>query len=282
MELWYTEKHTPHSGLTIKVKETLYKSNSPYQELMIIDTQDFGKMMLLDGLVMLSEKDEFVYHEMLAHPSLYTHPNPEKVLIIGGGDGGTLREVVAHPAVKEAVLVEIDEQVINASKKYFPQVASGFNSPKAQVIVTDGIKYVKETNIRYDVILIDSTDPIGPAEGLFSFDFYTACCRILNDEGILTAQTETPFIDSFAGVISKVNMDYRKLFPVVKSYLTTIPTYPSGMWSFTMGSKKHNPEADFQKERFQKDKLSLKFYNSRIHEAAFCLPNFVTDLIDKQ
>ncbi len=279
MELWYTEKHTPNSGLTIKVKQTIYKEKTEYQNLDIIDTEDFGKMMLLDGLVMLSEKDEFVYHEMLAHPSLYTHPDPKKVLIIGGGDGGTLREVVRHPSVEHAVLVEIDGEVIAASKQYFPQVALGFNSNKAKVIVGDGIKYVSQTDDSYDLILIDSTDPVGPAEGLFSPDFYRNCHRILTDDGILTTQSETPFIDSFSRILPQVVANFKTLFPVTSLYLAAIPTYPSGLWSFTMGSKKNCPIKDFQQARFAEDSLKLNYYNDSLHKAAFSLPNFVQEML---
>jgi spermidine synthase len=279
MDLWYTEKHTPDSGITLRVKETLLTEKTEYQDLAIIDTIDYGRMMLLDGLVMLTEKDEFVYHEMLAHPSLYTHPNPQRVLIIGGGDGGTLREVVKHPSVQKAVLVEIDGAVINASKKFFPQVASGFDSPKAEVIVGDGIKYVAETKEKFDIILIDSTDPVGPAEGLFSPDFYRNCHNILNDNGILTTQSETPFIDKFSQVIPEVVRNFKSLFSETNLYLAYIPTYPSGLWSFTMGSKKQNPVSDFDLNRYQEDRLELNYYNDEIHKAAFSLPNFVRKLI---
>ncbi|MBW6515716.1 MAG: polyamine aminopropyltransferase [Candidatus Cloacimonetes bacterium] len=281
MDLWFTEKHTKSSGLTLKVTQTLLSAKSPYQELMIIDTPDYGRVMLLDGLVMLTERDEFVYHEMLAHPSLYSHPNPEKVLIIGGGDGGTLREVVKHSAVKRAVLVEIDKMVMAASKEFFPHVASGFNSSKAEVIITDGIAYVNETEEKFDLILIDSTDPIGPAEGLFHIDFYRACHKVLNDDGILTTQSETPFIKHFAEVIPTVMKDFKYLFPLSKLYLANIPTYPSGLWSFSMGSKKYDPEENFQQERYNSDALSLSYYNDRIHQGAFCLPNFVKKLIEE-
>jgi spermidine synthase len=281
MDLWYTEKHTPNAGLTLRVTQTLLTATSPYQEMTIVETPDYGRVMLLDGLVMLTERDEFVYHEMLAHPSLYAHPNPEKVLIIGGGDGGTLREVVKHSAVKKAVLVEIDKMVIAASKEFFPHVASGFNSSKAEVIVTDGIRYVQDTEERFDVILIDSTDPVGPAEGLFHIDFYRACRNILKENGILTTQSETPFIKHFADVIPRVIKDLNSLFPVSKIYLASIPTYPSGLWSFSMGSMKYNPTENFQQERYAGDALKLSYYNDQIHQGAFCLPTFVQKLIEK-
>ncbi len=281
MELWYTEKHTDNSGLTVKIKETLFFGKSDFQELTILDTYEYGKMMLLDGLVMLTEKDEFVYHEMLVHPSLYTHPNPEKVLIIGGGDGGTLREVLRHSKVKKAVMVEIDELVIKQSEIFFPQLTTGFKSPRAEVIVGDGIKFVKETQEKFDVILVDSTDPVGPAEGLFNKEFYNNCYRILNDNGILTTQSETPFIDSFAKIIPEIHAIFRTVFAHTKLYLGSIPTYPAGLWSFTMGSKKYDPELTFNTENYQNDKLSFNYYNEQIHKSAFALPTFIRNKIDE-
>ncbi len=281
MDLWFTERHTKHCGLTMRVNQTLLRATSPYQELLIIDTPEYGKVLLLDGLVMLTERDEFVYHEMLAHPSLYTHPDPQKVLIIGGGDGGTLRETVKHPTVKKVVLVEIDKMVIEASQQFFHHVASGFSSPKAEIIVADGIRYVKDTDERFDVILIDSTDPVGPAEGLFHLNFYRACHNILNENGILTSQSETPFIEHFSQVIPAVVRDFKQLFPITRLYLANIPTYPSGLWSFCTGSKRNDPETGFMKERYKDDALQFSYYNDRVHQAAFCLPNFVKELINE-
>ena len=279
MELWYTEKHTSNLGITMKIKETLTKEKSVYQEMVILDTFEYGKLMLLDGLVMLTEKDEFVYHEMISHIPLYSHPNPKKVLIIGGGDGGTLREVCKHPSVEKAVLVEIDDMVIEGAKKYFPECAKGFESPKADVQVTDGIKYIEETEDRFDVIIVDSTDPIGPAEGLFHKKFYEMCKGVLTEDGILVAQGESPFISSMQRVVTSMNKDLEEVFPNVQRYLAFIPTYPSGMWSFVFASKKYNALSDFDKERCEKDSFDLKYYNAEIHQAAFALPNFVKELI---
>ncbi|MFA5498796.1 MAG: polyamine aminopropyltransferase [Candidatus Cloacimonadia bacterium] len=278
MELWYTEKHSDYSGFTLKVKETLYTAESEFQKLTVLDTYKYGKVLLLDGLVMLTESDEFVYHEMISHPALYSHPNPEKVLIIGGGDGGTLREVVRHSTVKKAVLAEIDEIVVEASRKFFPQLAVGFDSPKAEIQITDGIKYVKETSERFDLIIVDSTDPIGPAEGLFNFEFYENCSKILTDDGLIVTQSETPFLKEFSRFIPTIQDHFRRIFPINKLYLANIPTYPTGLWCFSLGSKKYNPVENFQRQRYLDDNLKLSYYNDEIHRAAFSLPNFVKEL----
>ena len=279
MELWYTEKHTEGRGITIKSSGTLYQEKTPYQDLTILKTEDFGNLMLLDGLVMLTEKDEFIYHEMITHIPLYSHTNPEKVLIIGGGDGGTLREVVRHNKVKKAVLVEIDEAVIESSKIYFPEVAKGLYSEKAELRVEDGIKYIKETKEKFDLIIIDSTDPIGPAVGLFQEDFYKLCFNALNEDGILVAQSESPFIPQMQKVIKDMNLNLKNVFPDVYTYIAFIPTYPSGLWSFAMASKKYNPTKDFQKKDFNSDNLKLNYYNQEIHYASFALPNFVKEVL---
>ncbi len=281
MELWYTEKHTEGRGITIKTKGTLYQEKSEYQEMTVLDTEDFGNIMLLDGLVILTQKDEFVYHEMITHIPLYSHPNPKKVLIIGGGDGGTLREVVRHQTVEKAVLVEIDDVVIETAKKYFPEVAEGFVSPKGEVRVEDGIKYIKESNEKFDLIIIDSTDPIGPAVGLFHQEFYQLCYDRLEDGGMLVAQSESPFIPHMQQVIKDMYGNLGNVFPSVNMYLAFIPTYPSGLWSFACASKKYHPVNDFQESLYNSDNLSFKYYNKDIHKAAFVLPNFVRELFEK-
>lgn len=279
MEMWITEKHSPDLGLTFKVSKTLYNEKSDFQEIDIIDTQEFGKVMLLDGVVMVTDKDEFVYHEMLSHPAMFSHPNPEKVLIIGGGDGGTLREVCRHSSVKKAVLCEIDEMVIRVSKEYFPDIASGFESEKAELIVGDGIKYIKESEELFDVILIDSTDPVGFAEGLFHKDFYEMCSNRLKDDGIIALQCESPYIRQLQKVINNVYKSLNEIFPVVNPYLASIHTYQAGLWLFMFASKKYHFENDFQIERYNSFSHSLRYYNNEIHRACFALPNFVKDIL---
>lgn len=272
MDLWVTEYQTPALGYSLKISETLRVEKTPFQDLVVVVTEQFGKMLLLDGMVMTTEKDEFVYHEMISMVALHAHPNPRKVLIIGGGDGGALREVVRHPKVEKGVLVEIDDRVIQSSRDFFPDLACAFENPKSEVIVDDGIKYIKDHKDEFDVILVDSTEPVGPAVVLFSPEFYQSCFDALKEDGMLVAQSESPFIN--ANVIQTVYGGISKTFPITDLYLASIPTYPSGLWSFTIGSKKYNP----QEVQTQSD-LECKYYNTTMHQAAFKLPSFVQKII---
>lgn len=275
MELWYTEKQTPVHGITSKISQTLHREQTDYQDMAVIDTEQFGRMLVLDGMVMTTIKDEFVYHEMISLVALNTHPNPEKVLVIGGGDGGAIREVVKHPKVKHATLVEIDGRVIEVSKQYLPEIAVALTgNPKVEVKVEDGIKHIQEVANEYDVILVDSTEPIGPAVGLFALDFYKAIHKALKADGIMVAQTESPFFNS--DLISRVYKDIASVFPIAKLYLANIPTYPSGLWSFTMGSKVHDPE---QVDETKFAQIETKYYTPNLHKAVFKLPRFVENLL---
>ncbi len=239
MDMWYTEKHSENVGITLKTSKTLFSGESEYQKLDIIETLEYGKMMVLDGLVMCTERDEFVYHDMITHPALFTHPNPKNVLVIGGGDGGTIREIVKHPGVEQAVLCEIDGLVIDKSIELLPTMACAIDgsNPKVQVEVGDGIAYIKEHQDQFDVILIDSTDPIGPAVGLFQEDFYRCVHAALRKDGIMVAQSESPFYH--AQIQKDMYANLRNVFPIVEMYQAFIPTYPSGLWSFAFASKQY-------------------------------------------
>lgn len=272
MDLWITEYQTPSLGFACKVKETLAMEQTPFQFLSIVDTEQFGRMLLLDGMVMTTEKDEFVYHEMITQIVLNSHPRPRQVLIIGGGDGGALREVVDHPLVEKGTLVEIDARVVENSKKYFPGLSCSFQSSKAEVIIDDGIKYVKQQKGKYDIIIIDSTEPVGPAVELFQPDFYQAVHAALKDDGMLVAQSESPFFNQ--DIIKMVYEGIKTAFPLTKLYLAAVPTYPSGLWSFTVGSKQYDPE-----EVINSPAQPLKYYTKEIHQAAFKLPVFVGTII---
>lgn len=273
-DLWFTELQNEDLTIGLRVAKTIHSEETPYQQLDVYETNQYGRLLVLDGCVMTTDKDEFVYHEMLAHVPLHTHPNPENVLVVGGGDGGIIREVVKHPSVKRAVLAEIDGAVVEASKKYFPHIASGLGDPRVDVQIVDGIKYVEEHANTFDVILVDSTDPVGPAVGLFSKTFYESVFDALKADGLFAAQTESPFVNQ--DLIRRVYGDINKTFPITELYLAHIPTYPTGMWSFTMGSKTHRPEA--VKEVRVSD---TKYYNLGVHHAALALPNFVKELVQK-
>ena len=266
------------SSLSFKIEKHLFSGRSQFQKLDIFETKKFGKIMVLDGFLMLTEKDEFAYHEMIAHVPLYSHFNPENVLVIGGGDGGTLREVVKHGKVKQVDICEIDELVIEKSKEFFPDLAGSFLNPKVNVFIQDAVEFVKNKKNVYDVILIDSTDPIGPGEGLFNQEFYKNAFDALRDDGILTAQAESPFFTP--ELVQDIVDKNKKNFPIVKLYTAFTPTYPSGNWSFAIGSKKYDPALDVDVDAIKADNLILKYYNPEHHKASFALPNFIKKIVE--
>ncbi len=279
MEMWYTEKHSENVGITMKVTETLFSGKSEFQQLDIVQTLEYGKMMLLDGLVMVTERDEFVYHDMIAHPALFTHPNPKKVLVIGGGDGGSIREIMKHPGVEQAILCEIDGLVIEKSIELLPSMAceiDGSNS-RVKLHVDDGLAYIRDHQNEFDVILVDSTDPIGPAVGLFEEDFYRLVHGALKEDGIMVAQSESPFYH--ADIQKAMYGNLRNVFPIVEMYQAFIPTYPSGLWSFAFASKKYHPVNDFDQQRAANRGFHTRYYNEQLHLGAFMLPTFARENI---
>lgn len=274
MELWYTEKQTENIGITCKTIQTLHVETTEFQHLAVIDTLQFGRMLVLDGMVQTTINDEFVYHEMITHVPLNTHPSPKNVLVIGGGDGGAIREIVKHPGVAKATLVEIDRRVVEVSKQYLPEISCALEDPKVTVIYDDGIKHVKDNPDTYDVIMVDSTEPVGPAVELFSGNFYNSIFKALKSDGLFVAQTESPFFN--ADLITSCFREISNVFPLTKLYLANIPTYPSGLWSFTMGSKKYDPETIDEARNIG---YETRYYTPRLHKGAFRLPKFVEGLL---
>lgn len=274
MDMWLKEAQIGNAAMTYQVKETLVTKKTDFQDLAIIDTYAFGRMLLLDGIVQTTIKDEFVYHEMISHIPLYTHPNPKKVLVVGGGDGGAIREILKHPSVEKAVLCEIDRSVIEECKKYLPEISCELDNPRCEIFIGDGIKYVHEHKNEFDIIIVDSTDPFGAAEGLFGGSFYKEIYECLTADGIFIAQTETPFY--LPHVVKNVFSDAKELFPVTKLFMAAIPTYPSGYWSFTVGSKKYDPEKVELQDKYD---VTTKYYTKQLHKACFTLPKYVEELI---
>ena len=281
MDLWYTEKHSDNVGITIKTSKTLFSGKSDFQQLDIVETLEFGRMMLLDGLVMVTERDEFIYHDMIVHPALFTHPKPNRVLVIGGGDGGSIREIMKHPEVELAVLCEIDRLVIDKSIEFLPSMAAeiGGNNPRVQLHVDDGLAYIRAHQDEFDVILVDSTDPIGPAVGLFEESFYQLVFSALKDDGIMIAQSESPFYH--ADIQKNMYQNIRSVFPIVEMYQAFIPTYPSGFWSFAFSSKRYHPITDFDHDRAAQRNFYSRYYNEDLHRGAFMLPTFARENIAK-
>ncbi len=274
MGIWFTEKQTDHFGITMKINRTLHTEQTDFQKLDIVETEEWGKMLLLDDMVMTSVKDEFVYHEMVTHIPLHTHICPEHVLVVGGGDGGVIREVLKHEHVKKATLVEIDGRVIEYSKQYLTEIAGKLTDQRVEVLVDDGFMHIAKSENKYDVIIVDSTEPVGPAVSLFTKGFYAGIYQALKEDGIFVAQTDNPWFK--ADLIQSVFKDVKEIFPITGLYTANIPTYPSGLWTFTMGSKKYHP-LEIPDDRFTE--METKYYTKELHKAAFVLPKFVADLL---
>ena len=278
MELYLTEQQTEHQRLTVRVTKTLHHEQTDFQELIIAETPQWGRLLVLDGFFQTNDVDEFVYHEMGAHVPLFTHADPKRVLVIGGGDGGMVREVVKHPGVEHVDLVEIDGRVIETCKEYFPQIAIALTgNPKVHVHVEDGIKWVQDREAEYDVIIIDSSEPVGPGEGLFTPEFYANVYKCLTGDGVMVAQTESPWTN--AHVIQRAFGGISKSFPITRLYTCAVPTYPTGLWSFTLGSKKYDPLMAEAEARFQG--METKYYTPAVHHAAFQLPRFVQAITEE-
>lgn len=266
-------------GIAIEKDKDLFSDKSDFQQVDVFSSRAFGNVLTLDGLMMVTERDEFFYHEMIVHIPMLTHNNPENILVIGGGDGGTVRELLKHKSVKHIDMVEIDSMVIEASKKFFPTVSNELNNPKVSVLVKDAIDFIKDKENMYDVVLIDSTDPIGPGEGLFNEGFYNNVKRALKKGGIVVPQTEGPFGQSEN--MRKTYKLLRKVFKNVAPYTGPMPTYPGGYWSWGFCSDDVEIPLDsnkIDKTRADEIQKTCKIYNRELHSAVFMVPNFVKEL----
>ena len=273
MGLWYDETFDDQTRLGLRVEKTLFSGQSDYQKIEVIDTVGFGRVLVIDNVFMTSEYDEFLYHEMLAHPALTTAPRIERVLVIGGGDGGTVREVLRHPDVKECLMIEIDELVVNVSKEYLPGIGTAWDDPRLDLRFIDGIDYVKTSkDEKFDVILLDGTDPIGPGAVLFDEAFYDGCKRMLTDDGVMALQSESPLL--MMDVFVETQHKLRKLFAEVHPYLGPVPLYGTGVWSWSWCSNTGEPLRPVQ-ERQEAIVEGSKAYNAELHQAIFALPNYV-------
>lgn len=273
LELWFSEIHKEHHGITVRIDKTLFTGQSPYQRVDVFETVPFGRMLTLDGVVMTTELDEFIYHEMLVHVPLFTHPRAQDLLIIGGGDGGSVREARKHASLKQIQLVEIDEMVLQAAREHLPMLSRDLDDPSVRITLQDGIEFVKGKDPSYDVVLIDSSDPYGPGVGLFEESFYQDLFRLLREDGLLVAQSESALAD--LNLVKTVHRRLKATFPIVRTYLATVPTYPLALWSFTLASKRWDPLRDFSTERVRACGIQTRYYNAEIHQSAFALPTFV-------
>lgn len=280
MELWFSEQHTDNVKLSIKIDKQLVHRKSRYQSIDVFETAEFGKLLTLDGFVMLTEKDEFIYHEMIVHVAMSTNRDIKNVLVIGAGDGGTIRELVKYDNIKNIDMVEIDEEVVNVCREYIPSTACALDDERLSIFYEDGLKFVRRMHDKYDLIIVDSTDPFGPGEGLFTKEFYGNCHKALTENGILINQHESPFYDNDALSMKRAHKRIKSVFEVSKVYQFHMPTYPSGHWLFGFASKGIDPVKDMIYDYTVSKGIKTRYYNSEIHKGAFALPNYVIDMLE--
>ncbi|MDD2569295.1 MAG: polyamine aminopropyltransferase [Clostridia bacterium] len=279
MDLWYTEKHTENVKFSIRVDKQLISLQSDFQRIDVFDSYEFGRILVLDGFLMVTEKDEFIYHDMITHVPMAVNPNIKKVLVIGAGDGGVVRELTLYKTIERIDMAEIDEQVVEVCKKYLPQTACKFEDERVHLFFEDGLKFVRTKQNEYDLIIVDSTDPFGPGEGLFTKEFYGNCFKALSEDGILVNQHESPYYEEDALAMQKAHRKISSVFPISKVYQAHIPTYPSGHWLFGFASKKYHPLHGFKPEKWDALGLKTKYYNTELHLGSFALPSYVKELL---
>lgn len=279
MELWFTEQHTSEVNFSIKVNRQLFTGQSEFQRIDVFDSKEFGRFLTLDGYMMLTEKDEFIYHEMIVHVPMAVHPNVKKVLVIGAGDGGVIRELARYDCIEHIDMVEIDELVVEVCKKYLPITACSLNDKRVHITYQDGLKYIRTCENEYDLIIVDSTDPFGPGEGLFTKEFYGNCYKALKEDGIIVNQHESPFYKEDALAMQRAHKRIVESFSISKVYQAHIPTYPSGHWLFGFASQKYHPIKDFNATKWNALGIQTRYYNTKLHVGAFALPNYVEELL---
>ncbi|MDD6827872.1 MAG: polyamine aminopropyltransferase [Oscillospiraceae bacterium] len=280
MDLWYTENHTDDVQFSIKVDRQLCTHQSEFQRIDIFESKEFGRILTLDGYLMVTEKDEYIYHEMITHVPLATNPDIKKVLVVGGGDGGTVRELCRYNHIEKIDMVEIDEMVVSVCKEFLPKLACSLDDKRVTIYYEDGMRFVRNApDSQYDLIIVDSTDPFGVGEGLFTKEFYGNCFRALTDDGILVNQHESTFYDSYANSMKRAHSRIKEFFSTALVYQAHIPTYPSGHWLFGFASKKYDPRTDLKADWWNSLGLVTQYYNTILHTGCFAIPNNVRNTL---
>lgn len=279
MDLWYSEQHTKHVKLSMQVRQQLCSVQSKYQHIAVFDTYEFGNVLTLDGIVMLSEKDEFVYHEMITHVAMACNPSIKRILVIGAGDGGTIQRLCEYDTIKHIDIVEIDEEVVNVCKTFFPSLTNGFEDERVHLYFEDGLRFVRRKENAYDLIIVDSTDPFGPGEGLFTKEFYGNCYNALKEDGIVINQMESPYYEDDAQAMKRAFRALKRTFPITCAYQAHIPTYPSGHWMFGFASKTCRPDVNV--EAWNQLHIPCLYYTTKLHHGCFALPRYVGKLLEE-
>ena len=281
MELWFSEFHTPDVKHSLRVDRHLYSKKSDYQQIDIYDTPEFGKVLTLDGNVMLTERDEFIYDEMITHVPMAVHPNVQDVLVIGAGDGGVVKELARYECIQSIDLVEMDEDVVSACRQYLPENACRLDDKRVHIYFDNALRFIRRRKAQYDLIIVDSTDPFGPSEGYFTREFYGICYNALKDDGIMVNQQGSPFYRHDAQAMQRSHKRIVSTFPISRVYQAHIPTYAAGYWLFGFASKKYHPIDDFDREKWKSLHLKTNYYTVRLHAGAFFLPAFLERMLEE-
>lgn len=280
MELWYTDPHTKNVHFTMKVETQIASCKSEFQDIEILKTTEFGKVLVLDGELMLTQKDEFIYHEMITHVSMAVHPAVRDVLVVGAGDGGTIRELTKYPFIQHIDMVELDRAVTDICRDHFPEMASKLTDPRVNMYFEEGLRFVRRKKAAYDLIIVDCADPYGPAEGYFTREFYGNCYQALRDDGILINQHESPYYSEHSKTVQKAHHQIKIVFPYSTVYQCHIPSYPSGHWLFGFASKRYDPLLDLDADRWNRLNIKTRYYNTDLHKGSFYLPTYVKELLE--
>jgi len=279
MDLWFTEYYTKNARFSVKVNRQIASVESEFQRIDVFESYAFGRVLVLDGCIMLTEKDEFIYHEMMTHIPMAVNPEIHDILVIGAGDGGVVRELARYDSIERIDMVEIDKLVVDICREYLPQTACRLDDPRVNIYYEDGLKFVRRKHKEYDLIIVDSTDPFGPGEDLFTKEFYGNCFKALKDAGIMVNQHESPYYPNDAKAMQKAHRQIKSVFPVAMVYQAHIPTYPSGHWLFGFASKGLHPVNDLNDD-WNKLGLRTRYYNTDLHRGCFALPNYVKELLE--
>lgn len=282
MEMWFSELHTSNVKLSMRIEKQLFSGNSDCQRIDVLESVEFGKFLALDGDILFSEKDEFIYDEMVTHVPMAVHPKVKQVLIIGGGDGGVAKELTQYASIEKIDVVEPDEMLVEVCREHFPELACGLLDPRVNVYYQDGLRFLRNKTEEYDLIINDATDPFGHTEGLFTKEFYGSCYKALKEDGIMVYQHGSPFYDEDKEECMKMHRKAFRAFPVSRVYQAHIPTCSSGYWLFGFASKKYHPLNDLGEQEWKELGIKTRYYTTNLHRGAFMLPKYLEDMLEDE
>lgn len=280
MEYWFSEMHSENVKFSIRVDKHLYSEERDYVRVDIFESVDFGRVLVVDGYIIMTERDEFIYHEMLTHVPMAVHPDPKNILVFGAGDGGNIRELLKYPSVERIDLVEMNEGVVDACKRFFPEIAGCLNNRKVRIYQENALRHIRHIENRYDIIIVDSAGYFGPGESLLSREFYGSCFKALKEDGIMVNQHQSPFYDEDRIETQKAHKRIVNSFPISRVYQAHIPSYPSGYWLLGFASKKYKPVENLREEEWNKLGIETKYYTTNLHKGCFMLPKYVEKMLE--